>query len=113
MYRASKVKYLAVAGPKRVAGFESVPTVAEAGGPAGFEVKAWVGLFAPHGTPPAIITKINQDLAMALAEPDIKERFAGFGFEPYAAPPSEVTANIAADSKRYGDIVKRANISIE
>jgi len=113
LYRAGKVKYLAVAAPKRVAGFESIPTVAEAGGPAGFEVKAWVGLFAPKGTPPAIIAKINQDLAKALAEPDIKERFAGFGFEPYAAPPAEVSANTAADSKRYGDIVKRAKISIE
>jgi tripartite-type tricarboxylate transporter receptor subunit TctC len=87
--------------------------MAEAGGPAGFEVKAWVGLFAPHGTPPAIIAKINQDLGNALQEPDVKERFAGFGFEPYAAPPAEVTANIAADSKRYGDIVQRAKISIE
>ena len=48
-----------------------------------------------------------------LAEPDVKERFAGFGFEPYAAPPAEITANIAADSRRYGDIVKRANISVD
>jgi tripartite-type tricarboxylate transporter receptor subunit TctC len=113
LYRAGKVKYIAVAAPRRVAGFESIPTVAEAGGPAGFEVKAWVALFAPHGTPPAIIAKINQDLAKALAEPDVRERFASFGFEPYASPPAESTANIAADSKRYGDIVKRANISIE
>src|SRR5678815_5181351 len=83
MYRAGKVKYIAVAAPKRVAGFESVPTVAEAGGPAGFEVKAWVALFVPHGTPPVVVAKINQDVAKVLAEPDVKERFAGFGFEPY------------------------------
>jgi len=113
MYRASKVKYIAVAAPKRVAGFESVPTVAEAGGPAGFDVKAWVALFAPHGTPPAIVAKINQDVAKVLAEPDVKERFASFGFEPYATAPAEIAANMAADSKRYGDIVKRANISVE
>ena len=113
MYRAGKVRYIAIAAPKRVAGFESIPTVAEAGGPAGFEVKAWVALFAPHGTPPAVIAKINQDLGKALAEPDVKERFAGFGFEPYAAPPTEITQNIAADSKRYGEIVKRAKISID
>ena len=113
MYRANKVKYIAVAAPKRVAGFESVPTVEEAGGPAGFEVKAWVALFAPHGTPPAIVAKINADLGKVLAEPDVKERFAGFGFEPYAITPAEMTANMAADSRRYGDIVKRANISVE
>ena len=113
MYRASKVRYIAVAAPKRVAGFESVPTVAEAGGPAGFEVKAWVALFAPHGTPPAIVAKMNADVAKVLAEPDVKERFAGFGFEPYAITPGEMTASMAADSTRYGDIVKRANIAVE
>jgi tripartite-type tricarboxylate transporter receptor subunit TctC len=113
LYRAGKVKYIAVAAPKRVAGFESVPTVAEAGGPAGFEVKAWVGLFAPRGTPAPIIAKINQDIGKALTEPDVKEKFASFGFEPYAAPPAELTSNIAADMKRYGDIVKKAKISIE
>ena len=113
MYRAGKVKYIAVAAPKRVAGFESVPTVAEAGGPAGFEVKAWVGLFAPKGTPPAIVAKINQDLGKVLAEPDIKEKFAGFGFEPFPSAPAAVTTLMASDSKRYGDIVKRAKISID
>jgi tripartite-type tricarboxylate transporter receptor subunit TctC len=113
LYRAGKVKYIAVAAPKRVAGFESVPTVAEAGGPAGFEVKAWVGLFAPRGTPAPIIAKINQDIGKALTDSDVKEKFASFGFEPYAAPPSELTSNIAVDMKRYGDIVKKAKISIE
>jgi tripartite-type tricarboxylate transporter receptor subunit TctC len=113
LYRAGKVKYIAVAAPKRVAGYENVPTVAEAGGPAGFEVKAWVGLFAPRGTPAPIIAKINQDVGKALAESDVRERFATFGFEPYAAPPEEMTKNISADSKRYGEIIKRAKISIE
>ena len=113
MYRGGKVRYLAVAAPKRVAGFESVPTVGEAGGPQGFEVKAWVALMAPKGTPPAIIAKINQDLAKVLAEADIKEKFGGFGFEPFASSPSDITALMASDSKRYADIVKRAKISID
>src|SRR4030095_2513342 len=71
MYRAGKVRYIAIAAPRRIAGFESIPTVAEAGGPAGFEVKAWVALFAPHGTPPAVVAKINEDLGKALAEPEV------------------------------------------
>ena len=113
MYRANKVRYIAVAAPKRVAGFESVPTVADAGGPPGFEVKAWVALMAPRGTPPAIIAKINQDLAKVLAEPDIKEKLGGFGFEPFVSAPADITTLMSTDSKRYGDIVKRAKISIE
>ena len=63
--------------------------------------------------PPAIITKINQDLAKVLAEADIKEKFGGFGFEPFASSPSDITAAMATDHKRYGDIVKRAKISID
>ena len=113
MYRAGKVKYIAVAAPMRVAGFESVPTVAEAGGPAGFEVKAWVALLAPRGTPPAIIARINQDIAKVLTEPDVRERFAGFTFEPFTSSPADIAAAIVSDSRRYGDIVKRANISVE
>ena len=67
MYRAGKVKYLAVAAPERSSGYPDVPTVKEAGGPADLEVKAWVALLAPHGTPPAIVEKINQDLKPILA----------------------------------------------
>jgi len=113
MYRAKKVKFLAVAAPKRVAGFPDVPTVAEAGGPANFEVKAWVALLAPRGTPKAIITRINEGIAKALAEPDVRERLAGFAFEPVAATPDEVAKQIDADSRRYAEVIKRAKISLD
>jgi tripartite-type tricarboxylate transporter receptor subunit TctC len=113
MYRAKKVKYIAVAAPQRIAGFPDVPTVAEAGGPAGFEVKAWVALFAPRGTPPAIIAKINADVAKALAEPDVKERLAGFACEPLAMAPAEITKQIETESKRYGEVIRKAKISID
>jgi len=113
LYRASKVKFMAVAAPKRVAGFETIPTVAEAGGPANFEVKAWVALFAPKGTPAPVIAKINQDLAKALAEPDVREKFATMGFEPFVSAPNDMPKMVEDDTRRYGDIVKRAKISIE
>ncbi len=113
MYRAGKVKYLAVAAPKRVAGFTDIPTVAEAGGPANFEVKAWVALLAPRGTPKPIIDRINADVGKALSEPDARERLAGFGFEPFASPPGDIAKLIDADSRRYGEIVKRAKISVD
>ncbi len=113
LYKAGKVKFMAVAAPKRIAGYESVPTVAEAGGPADFEVKAWVALFAPAGTPAPIVAKIQQDVARALTEPDVKEKLAGVGFEPYTATPAEMKKLMEADGRRYGEIVKRAKISIE
>ncbi|HVE51433.1 MAG TPA: tripartite tricarboxylate transporter substrate binding protein [Casimicrobiaceae bacterium] len=113
MYKAGKVRFIAVAAPKRVAGYESIPTVAEAGGPANFEIRAWVALFAPIGTPTAIAAKIGEDVAKVLTDPDVKERFAAVGFEPYTITPPEVKSLMETDLKRYGEVIKRAKISVE
>ena len=94
LYRANKVRFMAVAAPTRVAGHESVPTVAEAGGPKDFEVRASVSLFAPSGTPQPIITRIREEVAKALAEPDVRERFAATGFEPYTISVAEMRKTI-------------------
>jgi len=113
MYQAKKVKFLAIAAPKRLPGYADVPTVGEAGGPANFEVQAWVGLFAPAGTPKATIEKINADVSKVLEAADVRERLATFGFVPYIGPPGELTKAIERDSKKFGDIVKRAKISLD
>jgi tripartite-type tricarboxylate transporter receptor subunit TctC len=113
LYKAGKVKFMAVAAPKRIAGYETIPTVAEAGGPADFEVKAWVALFAPVGTPAPIVARIQQDVALALTEPDVKEKLASVGFEPYTVTPAEIKKLMEADTRRYADIVKRAKISVD
>ena len=113
MFQAKKVKFLALAAPKRLAGYTDVPTVGEAGGPAGFEVKTWVGLFAPTGSPKAAIDKINADVGKLLMTADVKERLATFGFEPYIGPPSELIKAMERDSRMFGDVVKRAKISLD
>lgn len=113
MFQAKKVKFIALAAPKRLAGYTDVPTVAEAGGPAGFEVKTWVGLFAPTGTPKATIDKLNADVGKVLATADVKERLATFGFEPYIGPPSELTKAMERDSRMFSEVVKRAKISLD
>ena len=113
LYRANKVKFLALAAPKRLPGYADIPTASESGGPAHFEVKTWVGLLAPHGTPKAIVERINADVARALAEPDVREKLAGVGFEPYVAAPTAVAEAMGADSRKFADIVKRANISLD
>jgi tripartite-type tricarboxylate transporter receptor subunit TctC len=113
MFRGKKVKFLAIAAPKRLASFPDVPTVGEAGGPANFDVRAWVGLFAPRGTPKAAIEKIHTDVTKALGEPDVREKMAAFGFEAYAGPPSELTKAIDSDSRKFSEVVKRAKISLD
>ncbi len=113
MYRAKKVRYLAVVAPHRIAGFGDIPTVTEAGGPANFEVRSWVALLAPHGTPAAIIARINAAVAKALAQPDIRQRLAGFGFEPLTYSPNEISALMETDTRRFAQIIKHANLSLE
>lgn len=113
MYQAKKVKFIALAAPKRLPGYADVPTVGEAGGPAQFEVQAWVGLFAPAGTPKAAIEKIHADVTKALEAPDVRDRLATFGFLPSIGAPSELTKAIERDSRKFGDVVKHAKIALD
>ena len=113
MYRAKKVKFLALAAPKRVAQYPDIPTVGEAGGPPNFEVKTWVALYAPKGTPKPIIERINTDIGKVLTDPDVRERLATFGFDPWVAAPTEIAKAQEADLRRYADVVKNAKISLD
>jgi len=113
MFKAKKIKYLAMTGPKRSAILPDVPTVTEAQGPANYEVQTWVALFAPRGTPKAIINKINADVARVLQEPQLRERLAAVGFEPLIQSPEELQKMIATDSVKYGNLVKAMNISLD
>ena len=112
-YKAGKLRYIAIAAAKRVPQLPDVPTVAEAGGPAGFEVNSFVVLVAPKGLPAAVRAKINADVSKAIAEPDVKARFDTFAFEPIAWPPEEIARNAETKSKVYEQLVKRKSISLE
>jgi tripartite-type tricarboxylate transporter receptor subunit TctC len=90
-----------------------VPTMAEAGGPAGLEVNSFVSILTPKGVPPAIQSKINADVAKVIADPEIRARFDTFAFEPLAWSPQEIRQQAEAKSKVYGELVKRGNISLE
>ncbi|MBH2009577.1 MAG: tripartite tricarboxylate transporter substrate binding protein [Xanthomonadaceae bacterium] len=113
MQRAGKNRYLAVAAPKRVAGFAEVPTIAESGGPAGFELSAWTALLAPKGTPRATVEKIQKDVASVMADQDFKDKYAAMYYEPYALNTEGFLQQLRTDSKRYGDTIKRLNISLD
>ena len=113
LYQAKKVRLLAYAAPQRIAGYADVPTVAEAGGPAGFELRTWVALFAPKGIPQQVSERINAGVAKALADPEVRERFAVFGFEPWIASPADIGKVIEADTLRFAEIVKRASITLD
>lgn len=112
-YKAGKLRYLAVAAPKRLAQMPEVPTVAEAGGPAALEVNSFAVIVAPRGLPEDVRAKINADVQKALADSEIKSRFDAFAFETLTWSPQEIERQAALKSKIYGELVKRKNISLE
>ena len=113
LYRAKKVKFLAIAAPQRNPAFPEVPTLAEAGGPANFELRTWVGVFAPTGVPKPILEKINADIAKAMQEPDIRERLETVGFRPWPAMAADLAKAMDFDYKQYGEVVKRVKVSLD
>ncbi|KQW01211.1 tripartite tricarboxylate transporter substrate binding protein [Rhizobacter sp. Root1221] len=113
MQRMGRIKFIAVTGQKRHPAFPDVPTVSESGGPAGYEVTGWTTVAAPKGLPRNVADKIQRDIEAALAEPDIKERYATFGYETFPVTRAQFTSFIAAESTKYADVIKRAKASLD
>lgn len=112
-FKYGKVRYLAVAAPKRIAAMPNVPTVAEAGGPAALDVNSFVVLMAPKGVAPGIVARMNAEMAKASSDPELRARLDTFAFESIAWSPEEIVRNAGAKAKVYGDLIKRADIRLE
>ncbi len=110
---AGRVKLLAVGMRARLPAYPDVPTVAESGGPAGFTLDAWTALLAPQGTPPSIVAQINQAVAAALGEADIRQRLVTFGYETWPLAPADMKSTLEAETGRYAGIIRSANISFD
>jgi len=107
LIQAGKIKILAIAAKDRLKTLPDVPTIEEAGGPAGLEVDSWLALMAPRGTSPDIVRRINAEVNRQLADPEVLEQMRKLGFEPAPGTPEEFAAVIAADAKKYGELVRR------
>jgi tripartite-type tricarboxylate transporter receptor subunit TctC len=110
--RSGVVRALAVSGGHRSAAFPDLPTIAEAGVP-GYSAPTWSGVIAPAGLPRPIVDKLNAAINKAIQSPAFKDRFASIGDEPAGGTPEEFAATIASDSKKWGDVIKRAGIKLE
>ena len=113
LLKAGKIKYLAVTGPRRTSIFPDVPTVAESSGPANYELQTWVGLYAPQGVPKAVLNKINADVARVIQEPEMRTRLAAVGFEGLVQTPEDFQKMMAADSSKFGAIIKELSIALD
>lgn len=113
MLRANKIKFIAIADKVRNPNFPEIPTFSEAGGPADFVHKSWLALYAPEGTPKAIVDKINADVSRALREPDVEARLASVGFAAWTSSPEELAETLAEETRAMGEIAKSQNISLD
>jgi tripartite-type tricarboxylate transporter receptor subunit TctC len=110
--RAGRLRVLAVTSAERTPLVPDAPTVAESGVP-GYDIAVWAGLFAPAGTPPAVVARLYQEAGRAMSAPDTREKLKGIGMDPGGLSPEQLTAMIKADIAKYAAIVKAAGIRAE
>ena len=113
LYRAGKLKLLALIGPQRSAAYPDVPTATESGGPKDFAVLGWNAIAVPPGLPTAVADKIRADIAQALTGPEVAEKFKSFGYEPFPTTRAEFNTFVKSESQRFGDVIRKANITLD
>jgi tripartite-type tricarboxylate transporter receptor subunit TctC len=110
--QAGKLKGFAVTGKTRHPGLPSVPTTAEAG-LKGFELEAWVAIFAPAGTPPEVVAKLTAGIKQALEQPETKTRADAAGIELRYLSPAALDNVVKQDTEFWAKTIKAANITAE
>jgi tripartite-type tricarboxylate transporter receptor subunit TctC len=109
--RSGKVKVLGVVNPKRVPALPDAPSIGET--IKGFGATPWYGVFAPAGTPKAIVAQLNAEIAKALESKDVPERLAGAGCEPFKSSPEQFAQLVRDDLPRWAKIVKDSGATVD
>lgn len=113
LLQAGKVRFLAAAAPKRIAGYDSIPTASESGGPANWAVGGWNGLLVPKGTPQDVVQRLNDSIVKAMQTPEIKEKLGPFTYENYTMSPSDMAKQMDAEVANWGPTLQKANIKLD
>jgi len=109
---AGRVRALAISSGKRLPSLPDVPTVAESGFP-GFDVTLWLGFFAPKGTPPAVVKRLESELVQVAQSSDMKEQMSRQGLEAHAAGAAELGKLVKTEIENYRKVFKSAGIKME
>jgi tripartite-type tricarboxylate transporter receptor subunit TctC len=110
---SGRLRAMAVIGPNRLPIFPNVPTFREAGIADMEPASGWHGIFAPAGTPPEAIARLNSEINTILSTPVMRERLQTMGFESVAATPAELGRAVREDLQRLGPVVKQAKITAD
>ncbi|MBU3614300.1 tripartite tricarboxylate transporter substrate binding protein [Polynucleobacter sp. Latsch14-2] len=105
LIKTGRVKGLAITSSKRLSTLPDTPTLSESGYP-GFEDYTWIGIFAPGGTPPAIINKINASVESILAEQEFRDRLTALGFDPVGGSPASFSAYVKSEVNKWAKVIK-------
>ena len=111
--RSGKLKALAVTSSQPSAALPGVPTVEQAGNLKGFEASSWFGLLGPAGLSPDIANRIQQEVAKALATPEMKEKLLAQGAIPSGNTPQQFAAHIDAELKKWQPVVKASGAKVD
>ena len=110
--KGGKLRALAVTTAKRASIAPDVPTLAESG-LTGYEVGSWQGVFAPAGTPPEIVKRLNAEIVKIINQPDVKEKLVSLGAEPVANTSEEFGALVKAEVTKWADVVKKSGAQVD
>jgi tripartite-type tricarboxylate transporter receptor subunit TctC len=109
--KAGKLRALAVTSAKRSAALPDIPTIGEF--VPGYAAAGWFGLGAPKGTPQPIIDMLSKAIGEALADPEMKARFADLGAEPMPMTPAEFGKLVADDTQKWAKVIRSADIKLD
>jgi tripartite-type tricarboxylate transporter receptor subunit TctC len=112
MYRAAKVKILAVGSSERSAVVPEVPTMSEAGLP-GFRSLTWFAMVAPPGFEPAVVRKINRDVVDTLRRPEVNATLQRLMLEPMIGSPADAGKFFAEEATRWGRVINEGNVTVD
>ena len=113
--QSGKLRALAVTSKQRLEAFKDIPTIAESGakGLGDFEVTSWQAVFAPQGTPEAVVTRLHQEIAKIIATPDMQARLKTMGMESSTMSPAQVAAFQKAEVTKWAAVIKSANVKVD
>jgi tripartite-type tricarboxylate transporter receptor subunit TctC len=109
LVKSGKLKALGVTSARRSSAAPDLPTIAEEG-VRGYDFSSWFGFFAPDGTPMPTVSRLNREIVSILQTPEMKQRLTQDGADVVASTPPEFGAYLAAETKKWGEVIRQAGI---